>query len=202
MRWWRCPPVWTRPPPRRLPVIGMTGGELVETALKARAGERLLVTGALGGVGRIAVQTAALEGIEVWAGVRGSQAKEAGSLPAKGVLAIDDAAALEAAAGSFDAVADTVGGRVAEAVLKLIRGGGRFATIVPPPPAAPEGSSIAIQPHFMSPDTAILGRLVALLAEGKLSMPAIQKLPLAQAAEGHRQLEAHKAEKIVLVVRA
>jgi NADPH:quinone reductase-like Zn-dependent oxidoreductase len=183
-----------------LPVIGMTGAELVEQALEIAAGQRVLVTGALGGVGRIAVQTAAGDGAEVWAGVRAAQAKAAAALPVKGVLALDDAAAIKAAAGTFDAVADTLGGAIAAAALGLLKPGGRLATVAPPPPAVPAGLQVTAKPHFMSPDAKILGRLVTQLAEEKLSLPKIQQLPLQQAAEGHRLIESKKAEKVVLVV--
>jgi NADPH:quinone reductase-like Zn-dependent oxidoreductase len=183
-----------------LPVIGMTGAELVEQALEIAAGERVLVTGALGGVGCIAVQTAAGDGAEVWAGVRAAQAKAAAALPVKGVLALDDAAAIKAAAGTFDAVADTLGGAIAAAALGLLKPGGRLATVVPPPPAVPAGLQVTAKPHFLSPDAKILGRLVTQLAEGKLSLPKVQKLPLQQAGEGHQLIESKKAEKVVLVV--
>ena len=115
-----------------------------------------------------------------------------------GVLAVDDPAALKAAAATFDAVADTVGGAVAISTVALIRPGGRFATVVPPPPPAPEG--ISAKPHFMSPDMKILRRLVNLLAAGKLQMPKIQTLPLAQPAEAHRLVESHRAAKVVMLV--
>jgi NADPH:quinone reductase-like Zn-dependent oxidoreductase len=182
-----------------LPAIGLTGAELVEQALQIAPGERLLVTGALGGVGMITVQMAALGGAEVWAGVRAAKVKDTASLPVTGVLALDDQAAMKAAAATFDAVADTVGGAVAASTLVLIRPGGRFATTVPPPPNAPEG--ISAKAHFMSPDAKILSRLVKLLAEGKLRLPKIQTLPLAQAAEGHRLVESRRAAKVVLLVK-
>ena len=41
-----------------LPLVGLTGTELIEEAVDARAGERVLVTGALGSVGRVAVYAA------------------------------------------------------------------------------------------------------------------------------------------------
>ena len=181
-----------------LPVIGMTGAELVEHALEVRPGQKLLVTGALGGVGMMAVQTAADDGAQVWAAVRAAHVKDASSLPVTGVLAVDDPAALKVAAATFDAVADTVGGAVAISTVALIRPGGRFATVVPPPPPAPPG--ISVKPHFMSPDMKILGRLVNLLATGKLRMPKIQTLPLAQAAEAHRLLASHRAAKVVMLM--
>ena len=183
-----------------LPVIGMTGAELVKTALEVKPGERLLVTGALGGVGRVAVQIAAADGVEVWAGVRGSQAKEAGELPTKGVLALDDEAAMKAAAGSFDAIVDTLGGKIAASTLSLLREGGRLATVVPPPPEVPADLKVTAKPHFMSPDAKILARLVKMQSEKKLSLPKVEKLPLQQAGEGHRLIQDRKAEKIVLVV--
>src|SRR5437016_3350239 len=41
-----------------LPLVGLTGTQLIEEAVKPRKGESVLVTGALGGVGRVAVYAA------------------------------------------------------------------------------------------------------------------------------------------------
>ena len=70
----------------------------------------MLVTGAVGGVGRFAVYAARSRGAKVIAGVRAKQLAEAQKLGAASVVALDDDAAI-AGLPMFDAVADTVAGR-------------------------------------------------------------------------------------------
>jgi len=53
-----------------LPLVTTTGVQLIERAVKPQAGQTVLVTGALGGVGRTAVHVARKHGARVLAGVR------------------------------------------------------------------------------------------------------------------------------------
>ncbi|MGW6402590.1 quinone oxidoreductase family protein [Streptomyces sp. NPDC055134] len=92
-----------------------------------RPGERVLVTGASGAVGAMAVQLAARAGAEV-IGVVGRPAK----LPhvpavAKAVVAAE--LSEEAIGGKADVLIDTVGGNVLRAALDLVRPRGRAALV-------------------------------------------------------------------------
>jgi NADPH:quinone reductase-like Zn-dependent oxidoreductase len=180
-----------------LAVPGLTGTQLVEQGLAASSGKRILITGAIGAVGRIAVQMAARAKAEVFAGVRSSQAAEASKLPVRGVIALDDPAALKAAAGTFDGVGDTVGGPVGAATLALVSEGGRFVTIAGAPPEAP---GIQTQMMAMQFDRSMLQRIVTLAAANQLSLAEIQELPLQEAARAHQLGESGGAGKLVLVV--
>ena len=99
-----------------IPLIALTGDQLVRHAANLQQGNTVLVTGALGSVGRAAVHTAKKIGAEVFAGVRKKNLDEARSLGVAGVLAIDDEEAI-AKFRSVDAIADTVGGAVAVKLL-------------------------------------------------------------------------------------
>src|ERR1700723_3306577 len=72
-----------------LPLVTTTGSQLIERAVKTKAGQTVLVTGALGGVGRTAVHVAQKGGARVLAGVREKEKEEASKLKADGVVAID-----------------------------------------------------------------------------------------------------------------
>jgi NADPH:quinone reductase-like Zn-dependent oxidoreductase len=101
-----------------IPLISLTGDQLVRLATNVKKGQIVLMTGALGSVGRAAVHTAKKIGARVFAGVRGKELDDARSLGVSDVLAIDDDKAIE----NFrlvDAIADTVGGEVAAAYLFL-----------------------------------------------------------------------------------
>ncbi len=87
------------------------------------AGERVLVTGASGGVGLAAVQLALLRG----AGVAGQcSAAKAGAVRDMGAQVIDRAEVPQAR--SFDVVIDVVGGAGWQDRLEALRPGGRYAT--------------------------------------------------------------------------
>src|ERR1035437_2672349 len=60
-----------------LPLVLLTGAQVIEVGIRPRAGEIILVTGAIGGVGRTAVHVAKQHGAHVIAGVRASQRAEA-----------------------------------------------------------------------------------------------------------------------------
>src|SRR5437016_563983 len=73
-----------------LPLVTLTGAQLIERAVKPSAGQTVLVAGALGGVGRSAVHVARKHGARVLAGVRSRDKAAAAELLADGVVAIDD----------------------------------------------------------------------------------------------------------------
>src|SRR6478752_8061763 len=101
-----------------LPLALLTGDQLAEATLgpSAGAGLTVLVTGALGAVGRVAAWGIRQRGARVLAGVRAKQVDEAKSLNVDGVVAIDDDAAI-AQLPELDCVADTIGG---ETIAKLV----------------------------------------------------------------------------------
>ena len=105
-----------------LPLVTTTGSQLIERAVKPKAGQTVLVTGALGGVGRTAVHVARKHGARVLAGVRLKEKEDAAKLEVDGVVAIDS----EEEIGhlhDLDAIADTIGGATIQRLLKTIRKG-------------------------------------------------------------------------------
>src|ERR1700704_2141782 len=60
-----------------IPLISLTGDQLVRVATKVRQGQTILVSGALGSVGRAALHTAKKLGARIVAGVRSKQLSEA-----------------------------------------------------------------------------------------------------------------------------
>ena len=118
-----------------LPVVTLTGAQLIEKGVKPKAGDTVLITGALGSVGRTAVYVAKLHGGLVIAGVRKSQKAEAQLLDVERVVAIDDDAEL-ANLSEVDSIADTVAGPTLEKLLPKVKKGGVVATLLGPQPAA------------------------------------------------------------------
>lgn len=169
-----------------LPTAGLTGVQLIEEHVRPVAGQTVLVTGAVGAVGRFAVYTAKRLGARVVAAVRASQADEART------LGVDDVAVLGGAdwAGApFDAVADTVGGREVAKLCRHVKACGVIAT-VSTTPIDPTG--LPSKPIFIAlhPDKEQLGRIAEAVALGDITVPIARRLPMAQAGEAHRLVEA------------
>ncbi len=100
--------------------------ENILTRINLQAGERVLITGASGGVGSAAVQLAKRRGAEVTAIAADAKADIVRSLGASQVVQRD--ANLEALFGQeyFDAALDIVGGSQFGAILNVLKRGGRY----------------------------------------------------------------------------
>jgi NADPH:quinone reductase-like Zn-dependent oxidoreductase len=181
-----------------LPLVTLTGEQLMTRGAKIQAGQTVLVTGALGSVGRSAVWTAKKAGAKVIAGVRKSQVKEAASLGTDQVLAIDDEGAL-AKLGFIDAVADIVDGETAQKLLGKVKQGGIFASVLGPPANARMHPTVKIEAIQSTPDAAMLRTMAEDVAAGRLVIPIDRMLPLAQAGEAHAAAEKGGIGKILLL---
>lgn len=126
-----------------LPLVLTTGAQLIERAAKVQRGQTVLITGAVGSVGRVAVHVAKQRGAQVIAGVRASQRQQAEDLGGVQVVALDEPKELEQL-HDLDAVADTVGGDLQAPVVSLLRDGGVYASLVGPPNQEP-GRGIEVQ---------------------------------------------------------
>ena len=178
---------------------------LVLSRLALPAGRRLLVLGASGGVGLFLLQLAAAAGIQA-IGV-GRQMMHAQMTGCGAAACIDytreDVAsrARAVAGGPVDAIADLVGGSMAQAALGALRPGGQIAAI-----ATPEldldpllDANITFHGVLVQDDGDRTRALAALLDQSALRPVISHLLPLAAAAQAHRILEdGHAGGKIVL----
>jgi NADPH:quinone reductase-like Zn-dependent oxidoreductase len=181
-----------------LPLVTLTGEQLMTRGARIQSGQTVLVTGAVGGVGRSAVWTAKKAGAKVIAGVKKSQVKEAGALGADQVLALDDSAAIEKL-GFIDAVADTVGGETGQKLLAKVKQGGIFASVVGPPANAELHPTIKIEAIQAKPDAAMVRIMAEDAAAGRLVIPIDRMVPLADAGKAHAAAEKGGIGKILLL---
>jgi NADPH:quinone reductase-like Zn-dependent oxidoreductase len=181
-----------------LPLVTLTGEQLIRLGAKIQQGQTILVTGAMGGVGRSAVWTAKKAGATVIAGVKKAQVKEAAKLGADEVLALDDKAAMEKL-GFIDAVADTVGGETAENLLAKVKQGGVFATVLGAPANAKMHPTVKIEAIRAVPDASMLRVLAEDVVAGKLVIPIDRMVPLADADDAHAAAEKGGIGKILLL---
>ncbi|WP_461016934.1 quinone oxidoreductase family protein [Streptomyces daliensis] len=104
-----------------------TAWAAVHPIARVRPGERVLVTGASGAVGAMAVQLAARAGAEV-AGAVGRPAKLP-HVPAPATPVLASELSEDAIGGPVDVLIDTVGGTILRDALKLVRPRGRAALL-------------------------------------------------------------------------
>jgi NADPH:quinone reductase-like Zn-dependent oxidoreductase len=182
-----------------IPLIALTGDQLVRLAANVQKGQVVLITGALGSVGRAAVHSAKKIGAQVIAGVRGKELEAARALAVAGVLALDDDQAME----SFplvDAIADTVGGEVAAKLIARVKPGGAFGyTAVLPENAAAKNPTVKIARVGARPDPSKVREFADDVRDGKFVLPIGRRMPLRDAAEAHALGQKGGIGKILLL---
>jgi NADPH:quinone reductase-like Zn-dependent oxidoreductase len=181
-----------------LPLVTQTGEQLITRGTKVQSGQTVLVSGAVGSVGRSAVWTAKKAGAVVIAGVRKSQLKEAAALGADQVLALDDAGAMEKL-GFVDAVADTVGGEIAQKLLGKVKQGGVFASVLGAPGNAKMHPTVKIEAIQTVADASTLRTMAEDAAAGRLVIPIDRMVSLAEAGEAQAAAEKGAKGKILLL---
>jgi NADPH:quinone reductase-like Zn-dependent oxidoreductase len=180
-----------------LPLVTVTGNQLL-SATGVKAGQTVMVVGAVGNVGRSAVFTAKDRGAIAIAGVLKRQVEEAKTLGADQVVATDDDTAI-ANLPPLDAVADTVGGRTSEKLIAKVKPGGVFATVLEAPQSAAYYPSVKVVPVFSHFDRATLQFMAEAVRDAKLVIPIAEELPLSEAAEAQARAEKGAIGKILLV---
>jgi NADPH:quinone reductase-like Zn-dependent oxidoreductase len=131
---------------------------------RLRTGQTVLVHGAAGIVGSMAVQLAREAGAYVIGTGRAAQRQAALDFGAQAFVDLDNDALEDA--GGVDLVFDVLGGDIAKRSAALIRTGGTLVTITGPTDARPDGGQ-AID-FVVVPDRAQLSAIVQRLREGRL----------------------------------
>jgi NADPH:quinone reductase-like Zn-dependent oxidoreductase len=182
-----------------LPLVLLTGDQLVVATLGSgsAAGLRVLVTGALGAVGRVAGWVAKQRGAEVIAGMRSKQLAQAKELGLDGALALDDDAAI-ADFPPVDRIADTIGGATIAKLYSKLNAGGVIGSVVGDPPGAKE-RGVSTNSMHAHPDSARLAELGGAVARGELVIPIAKRFPLAQANAAHDFAQAGGVGKVLLI---
>jgi NADPH2:quinone reductase len=190
-----------------IPTTGLTALQGVDDALHLRKREAVIIHGASGGVGTLAVQFAKLRGAQVLATASGKDSV-ALALRLGADAAVDgkheDVAAevRRFAPGGIDAVLVLAGGTALERCLSTVRRGGRVAypNGVEPEPRPREGLNIIS--YDAVPGVREFERLGRAVETAELEVPIAACYPLAEAAAAHERLaRGHVLGKIVLRVR-
>ncbi len=181
-----------------LPLVTTTGSQLISVASGVKAGQTVLVSGAVGGVGRSAVCTAKDRGAVVIAGVLSKQLEDARKLGADQTLALDDQSALDALP-PVDVVANTVRGKTAGQLLAKVKQGGVFASVTGAPDNAADYPSVRVVAFVSKQDTQTVLYMAEAVKDGRLVIPVDRKLPLKDAAQGHAALAKGGIGKVLLL---
>jgi NADPH:quinone reductase-like Zn-dependent oxidoreductase len=182
-----------------IPLISLTGDQLLRLATNVKKGQVVLITGALGSVGRAAVHTAKKIGAQVIAGVRGKDLDDARSLGVSDVLAIDDDKAIEKFR-LVDAIADTVGGDLAAKLIAKVKQNGSFGyAAMLPESAAAQNPTVKITRVLAQPDPSKVREFADDVRDGKFVLPIGRRMPLREAAEAHVLGEKGGIGKILLL---
>jgi NADPH:quinone reductase-like Zn-dependent oxidoreductase len=179
-------------------VVGATAYAAVR-ALELTKGDTVVVSGAAGGVGSIAVQLAKRAGATVI-----GLASEANHdwLTAHGVIPVSygDGVAdrIRQAADKVNAFIDTFGANYVQLALELGVEPSRIDTIANPEAVQKYGVKAAGNAAGASAD--VLAELAALIAAGELELPVAATFPLSQVQDAYRRLaQGHLLGKIVLL---
>jgi NADPH:quinone reductase-like Zn-dependent oxidoreductase len=186
-----------------LPLAGLTAWQVVVDTIRVQAGDDVLIHGAAGGVGHLAVQIAAARGAKVIATARAEQADFLADLGAAATLDYreDD---FDRQVSELDSVIDFTG-RYGERSLAVMRPGATLVSV--PSGVKPELVELADSQHkratgiLVEPDPVGLAGLCDLIEQGKLEVEVGEVFDLEAAADAHRVAEdSHGAGKIVLRV--
>jgi NADPH:quinone reductase-like Zn-dependent oxidoreductase len=179
-----------------LPLAGLTAWQAVFEHARVRAGQRVLVNGAGGGIGTFAVQLARHAGAEVVATAGPRSAARVRRLGADQL--VDHTAGPLGA--SVDSPVDTVlnlvplDRRLAAELVALVRPGGMIVSATPP-----VGDVPAV--HFVTRrDTDQLAALAALVDEGVVAVEVTRSYPLTELDRLHRDGEAGRVHGKVTVL--
>jgi len=180
-----------------LPLVATTGAQLAQR-MQPKTGQTVLITGALGGVGRSAVYMAQHLGARVIAGVRSSQRDEARSLGASQVIAIDDEDEI-AGLPELDAIGDTVDHDVIGKLIPKLKEGGILGSVLGKPKEA-EGRNIRVEAFMATPDPSLLRQMADAVRDGKLVIPIAKRMKLSDAGEAQQLAEAGSVRGKILLI--
>ena len=221
---------WAAPMPRTLdfaqaaagPLVLITAWGMLYDRGRLQAGQTVLIHAGAGGVGHVALQLAALRGARVLTTVRSAEnARLACAWGADEVINhreqdfVTEVNRLTDGKGA-DLVAEMVGPEVFSRSIGCTAHFGDLVTLLDPGPVSLAearlrnlriGFELMLTPMLRGLDAArdhqvnILRQCGALIDEGRLSLHISEVLPLDQAAEAHRKIEAgHTVGKCVLSI--
>jgi NADPH:quinone reductase-like Zn-dependent oxidoreductase len=176
----------------QLPLAGLTAYQAIQV-LDPAPRARILVAGAAGAIGRLAVQILRTRDAIVHAVVR--RPEQAASLPSE---AVDDVRIGDVGDLVVDGVLDTFGGDFSEVLAE----GGRYVSVVPgclPAKTAPSMSGKTAKVIVTRESGAMLDELTRMVERGELHLPEPRVFPMADIHRAHAEFEKGLGQRIAIV---
>jgi NADPH:quinone reductase-like Zn-dependent oxidoreductase len=181
-----------------VPLVGVTGSQLISVAGGLRAGQTVLVSGAAGAVGRCAVYMAKVSGAHVIAGVERFQLDQAESIGADETIALDDPAAF-AAIPQVDVVANAVRGKTATDLLAKVKDGGTFASVTGAPDGTKDYPKVRVVSFRSKQDRAGIAFIANAVNAGKMTIPIGRREELKNAGAAQAAFTKGGIGKVLLI---
>jgi NADPH:quinone reductase-like Zn-dependent oxidoreductase len=182
-----------------VPVGALTAWQGIFDHGKLVSGQRILITGASGAVGSMAVQLAKTKGAHVIGTGSGRNEEFVRKLGADEFIDYKKAKFEDEVSG-VDVVFDTVGGETQERAFQTLKRGGFLVSTVSPPSkekAKEFGLTVAMVRMMPKPDQ--LAEINRLVENGKLKVRVATVLPLAEVKKAHQlSADGHADGKIIL----
>jgi NADPH:quinone reductase-like Zn-dependent oxidoreductase len=182
-----------------VPVGALTAWQGIFDHGKLASGQHILITGASGAVGSMAVQLAKNKGAHVIGTGSGRNEEFVRRLGADEFIDYKKAKFEEQVSG-LDVVFDTVGGETQERAFQTLkRGGFLVSTVSPPSPEKAKQFGVTVAMVGMRPDPDQLAEINRLLEAGKLKVRVATVFPLAEVKKAHQLSgSGHADGKIIL----
>jgi NADPH:quinone reductase len=191
-----------------VPATGLTAIQGIDDVLHVKRGESVVIHGASGGVGSLALQFAKMRGARVLATASGRDGmafvrRLGADATADGRRDDLRAAAIAFASDGVDAVLALAGGKPLTRLLDAVRRGGRVAFPNGVEPAPRKRRGVSVESYDATPGVREFERLRRAIAAARLKVPVATSYRLDQAARAHERLaKSHVLGKIVLRIRA
>jgi NADPH2:quinone reductase len=186
---------------------GLTALQGVDDVLHVKRGEAVVIHGASGGVGSLALQFAKMRGARVLATASGRDGiafvrRLGADAAADGRRDDLRAAAFAFAPAGVDAVLALSGGKPLTRLLEAVRHGGRLAYPNGVEPVPRQRRGLSVESYDATPGVREFARLSRAIDRVQLKVPVAASYSLAQAAKAHQRLaKGHVLGKLVLRVR-
>lgn len=182
-----------------IPVAALTSWQALFELAQLRRGQKVLIHGASGGVGSLAVQMAKNKGIYVYATASGTNEEFVTNLGADEFIDYKQEK-FEEIVKDVDAVLDTIGGDTLERSFQTLKKGGFLVTTVQPPPEdKAQEFGVKAEMMLLHSSAEQLKEIAQMVEHGELKAFVETVLPLAEIKKAHEFAKnGHTRGKIVL----
>ncbi len=187
-----------------VPLAALTAWQGLYDEGNLKSGERVLVLGAPGGVGHLAVQFAIADGATVFATGRAQDRQFVKGLGVERFIDTESET-LDVIGAPVDLVYDLIGPKAQADAWKVLKSGGRFVSTLQEPDAAAAGEAdpgnVKTAHYMAKPSGAQLAKVAELMASGKVKLKVQGRFSFDQLPDAQRAMEnEHTQGKIIVTV--